>query len=162
MQYIKEEMLPIASVYGEIEEKDGKLVTTGCSRTGCVFCGFGCHLDKSPSRFEKLKETHPRQYEYCIGGGEYTWSGRVWASKRYVDFDFTNEDGERMSPEEIETFVEEHRNDENYRFSRTWVPNRQGLGMGHVFDELNYIYGEGFVKYMSRSEWLDKLLGGDL
>lgn len=162
LQYIKEELLPIASVYGEIVEKEGKLVTTGCSRTGCVFCGFGCHLDKSPTRFEKLKETHPRQYQYCIEGGEYAWVGRVKTSSRWKDFDFIKENGERMSPDEIERFMEEHRADENYKFTRVWIPNKQGLGMGHVFDELNYIYGEGFVRYTSRSEWLDKLLGGDL
>ena len=161
LQYIKRTELPIASPYGEITEKDGKLVTTGCDRTGCVFCGFGCHLDKSPTRFEQLKETHPRQYEYCIGGGEYTWLGRVKVGDRWRDFDFINENGEKMTPEEIERFMEENRSDENFKFSRTWVPNKQGLGMGHVFDELNYIYGDGFIRYMSRSEWLDKLLGGD-
>lgn len=160
LQYVKEETLPIASVYGEIAEKDGKFVTTGCSRTGCVFCGFGCHLDKSPTRFEMLKETHPRQYEYCIYGGEYTWLGRVKTSERWRDFDFINDNGERMTPEEIERFVEENRANDNFKFTKTWVPNRQGLGMGHVFDELNYIYGEGFIQYMSRSEWLDRLLGG--
>ena len=30
---------------------------------------------------------------------------------------------------------------------RIWKPNEQGLGMGHVFDELNKIYGDGFIKY---------------
>lgn len=47
------------------------LETTGCKRTGCIFCMFGCHLEKEPNRFQRLKETHPRQYQYCIGGGEY-------------------------------------------------------------------------------------------
>lgn len=28
-----------------------------------------------------------------------------------------------------------------------WIPNKQGLGLGHVFDELNKIYGEDFIKY---------------
>ena len=48
----------------------GKLKTTGCDRTGCIFCMFGCHLEKEPNRFQRLKETHPRQYDYCINGGE--------------------------------------------------------------------------------------------
>lgn len=121
LEYIKEEELPIASVYGDIvyaEDSEQmrledygidcggkeKLRTTGCDRTGCIFCAFGCHLEKEPSRFQRLKETHPRQYEYCIGGGEY------------------DEDG-------------------------IWKPNKQGLGMGHVFDELNKLYGENFIKY---------------
>lgn len=161
LKYIRDESLPIASVYGEIVEQDGKLVTTGCERTGCMFCAFGCHLEKSPTRFERLKETHPRQYEYCIGGGEYAWSAKVKTSSKWRAFNFVKENGEKMSPDEIESFVETHRTDEKYMFSKVWVPNRQGLGMGHIFDELNYIYGEGFVRYMSRSEWLDRLLGGD-
>lgn len=121
LQYIKEERIPIASVYGDIVyavdpdqmriEDYGieidcieKLTTTGCDRTGCIFCAFGCHLEKEPSRFQRLKETHPRQYEYCIGGGEHDENG-------------------------------------------VWGPNKQGLGMGHVFDKLNEIYGDGFIKY---------------
>lgn len=115
LQYIKENNLPIASVYGDVVYKgtdgnlydntigNGNLTTTGCNRTGCIFCGFGCHLEKSPTRFERLRETHPRQYEYCLGGGEYV-------------------DG-------------------------VWQPNKRGLGMRHVFDELNQIYGDGFIKY---------------
>ena len=31
-----------------------------------MFCGFGCHLEKEPNRFQKLKETQPTQYEYII------------------------------------------------------------------------------------------------
>lgn len=120
LQYIKEYNIPICSVYGDIVYAEDpeqmriedfgvncgmeKLATTGCDRTGCIFCGFGCHLEKEPSRFQRLKETHPRQYQYCIGGGEY------------------DEDG-------------------------VWKPNKDGLGMGHVFNELNKIYGEGFIKY---------------
>lgn len=86
LQYIKKYKVPHCSVYGEIvpqenpeqmriedfgvESGSDKLTTTGCDRTGCIFCMFGCHLEKEPNRFQRLKETHPRQYEYCIGGGE--------------------------------------------------------------------------------------------
>lgn len=38
------------------------LKTTGCKRTGCILCGFGCHLEKGESRFERLKKTHPSAY----------------------------------------------------------------------------------------------------
>lgn len=72
--YIKENNISICSVYGDISyvDDDGmeydnpvfnesmQLKTTGCDRTGCVLCGFGCHLEKpSESRFLRLKETHP-------------------------------------------------------------------------------------------------------
>ena len=90
LHYIKEFNVPYASVYGDIvptseeEQVEGQLTTfdilgeyegtllktTGCDRTGCIFCMFGCHLEKEPNRFQRLKVTHPKQYEYCIGGGE--------------------------------------------------------------------------------------------
>ena len=81
--YLKKYNVPYCSVYGDIVYKDDKgffyddtlceggvLTTTGCDRTGCIFCMFGCHLEKEPNRFQRLKETHPKQYEYCINGGE--------------------------------------------------------------------------------------------
>ena len=104
LQYIKRYNLPIASVYGDIVCENDKLTTTGCKRTGCVWCAFGSHLESNPNRFQMLKQTHPRQYEYCIGGGEF------------------NEHG-------------------------IWQPSKDGLGMGYVFDELNKIYGEDFIRY---------------
>lgn len=90
LHYIKKYNVPYASVYGDIvptsedEQIEGQLTTfdilgdydetqlktTGANRTGCIFCMFGCHLEKEPNRFQRLKETHPRQYEYCINGGE--------------------------------------------------------------------------------------------
>lgn len=72
LQYIKNHNVKIASVYGDLVEKeDGALFFNGCQRTGCIFCGFGCHLEKEPNRFEMLAKTHPKLYDYCINGGEY-------------------------------------------------------------------------------------------
>ena len=118
LQYIKTYNIPICSVYGDIVYDCGepeqermadvttlKLKTTGCSRTGCMFCGFGCHLEKGETRFQRLARTHPKQYAHCIGGGEYDPSDGLWK------------------------------------------PNKEGLGLGHVFDELNAIYGENFLRY---------------
>lgn len=65
--YIKEENIPICSVYGDIVEDNNRLITTGCKRTGCVFCGFGCHMEKKgEGRFLRLKETHPKLYAYIM------------------------------------------------------------------------------------------------
>ena len=67
LRYIKESNIPYASVYGDIkQDKNGKYYTTGCDRTGCVFCGFGCHLEKEPNRFQRLKQTHPKLWSYCM------------------------------------------------------------------------------------------------
>lgn len=86
LQYIKKYNVEIPSIYGSVIEDtelpDGfeqismcdtgcKLKTTGCNRSGCIYCLFGCHLEKGKSRFERLKETHPKLYNYCINGGEF-------------------------------------------------------------------------------------------
>lgn len=86
LHYIKQFNVPYCPVYGEIKvaqhgeiegqmnmidylgcyEPEDKLETTGCNRTGCMFCAFGCHLEKEPNRFQRMKETHPKQYAYCM------------------------------------------------------------------------------------------------
>jgi len=65
LEYIDTYKIPIASVYGDVIKTD-KYHTTGCQRTGCMFCGFGCHLEKYPNRFQRLAKTHPKQYDYII------------------------------------------------------------------------------------------------
>lgn len=52
--YIKKFDIPVCSIYA-----------LGYERTGCVFCGFGCHM-KSVNQFELLKKTHPTLYSYCM------------------------------------------------------------------------------------------------
>lgn len=86
LHYIKEFNVPYCPVYGEIKvddkpefegqmnwidylgcyEPQDRLTTTGCSRTGCMFCMFGVHLEKEPNRFQRIKVTHPKQYAYCM------------------------------------------------------------------------------------------------
>lgn len=66
LTYLKVLGIPYASIYGEIIEDDGKLKVTGEPRTGCMFCMFGVHLEKEPNRFQRMKITHPKQYDYCI------------------------------------------------------------------------------------------------
>lgn len=66
LSYVKMFGLEIASVYGDIIEENGKLKTTGADRTGCVFCGFGLHLEKEPNRFQRLEKTHPQLHAYCM------------------------------------------------------------------------------------------------
>lgn len=77
LTYLYTNKIKIASVYGDIVESgkwienlDGSYtpmyMTTKCQRTGCMFCMFGCHLENHPNRFEIMKITHPKQYEYCM------------------------------------------------------------------------------------------------
>lgn len=67
LEYLVKYQIPYCPVYGDIVRcSDEQLKTTDCDRTGCMFCGFGCHLEKSPNRFQRMKETHPKQYQYCM------------------------------------------------------------------------------------------------
>ena len=67
LEYLKLYNLPYASVYGKIEQdENGWYYTTGCKRTGCMFCMFGVHLEKEPNRFQRMKQTHPQIWEYCL------------------------------------------------------------------------------------------------
>ncbi|MEI6296256.1 MAG: hypothetical protein WCO84_01240 [bacterium] len=45
---------------------EGKLYTNKLQRTGCMFCMFGAHLEKEPNRFQRMKISHPAQYDYCM------------------------------------------------------------------------------------------------
>lgn len=54
-KYIRLEQLPYSCIY-DMGEK----------RTGCMFCMFGVHLEKGENRFQRMKKTHPTQYNYCI------------------------------------------------------------------------------------------------
>jgi hypothetical protein len=66
LEYIREFKIPIASVYGDIvEDRKGRLLTTGEQRTGCIFCLAGCHLHKV-NRFQRMAITHPKLHEYCM------------------------------------------------------------------------------------------------
>lgn len=103
--YIKENNLPICSVYGEVvtdyeamgqcenqmsfadfgifDDERPLLKTTGCQRTGCVLCGFGCHLEKE-SRFLRLKETHPKFHNllYILKNNGVTYAEAIdWVNE---------------------------------------------------------------------------------
>ena len=69
LRYIVNEKLQYPSVYGDIIDTglfEAELSTTGEDRTGCMFCMFGCHLDKPVNRFQRMKKTHPKLHEYCM------------------------------------------------------------------------------------------------
>lgn len=73
LEYLISHDLPIAKCYGEIKQKDnGEYYIDGQDRTGCMFCAYGVHLEKTPNRFDMLAKLHPNIYRYCIGGGTST------------------------------------------------------------------------------------------
>lgn len=67
LEYLKITDIPYSPIYGDIIHNDnGELTTSGLRRSGCMFCMFGVHLEKGENRFEKMRKTHPKQYDYCI------------------------------------------------------------------------------------------------
>jgi 3'-phosphoadenosine 5'-phosphosulfate sulfotransferase (PAPS reductase)/FAD synthetase len=99
LAYIVEHKIEIAPVYGDIvrksdgEQLDGQmsfedfgifdnerpcLKTTGLNRSGCVYCGFGLHLEKRPNRLEIMdKVSSPKLRDYCLRGGAFDEEG-LW------------------------------------------------------------------------------------
>ena len=137
LRYIKENGIEIASIYGDIVGTDENgfeydpipgcecnLKCTGCQRTGCIFCGYGKHLQKGETDFQRLAKTHPRQYEFCMNGGQWVNNPNYDPATQEYDGDWKN-----WNPKKI------------------WVPSKEGLGMKYVFDQCNQIYGKDFIRY---------------
>ncbi len=106
LQYIHKNNLPIAEAYGEVIVKgteNGQMciadmlddyrgcqyVTTGCKRTGCIFCMFGITQDKD--RFIRLAEQEPKLCDYVMRGGEFGENGMWQPSKEGLGFWFVIE-----------------------------------------------------------------------
>ena len=66
LQYLRLTGIPYAPIYGEIVEDRGKLKTTGYRRTGCFACILGMNSEKEPNRYQRMKQTHPKLYDYCV------------------------------------------------------------------------------------------------
>lgn len=91
LEYIYYNHISIADVYGEVvaDYREGQMQessmdrgifdvgkplfeTTGCNRTGCVYCGFGCHREKSPNRWELAERlSNPEIIDYMMRGGAF-------------------------------------------------------------------------------------------
>ena len=123
LRYLKKYNLPYASVYGELKETNGLLYFTNYKRTGCVFCGFGCHLEKEPNRFQTLAHTHPQLYDYCMRGGKYDESTGMWIPDKglgmakvldYINVKWWN-DGDEAKRDEYRTKYKEKEEIEHSR-----------------------------------------------
>ena len=93
LTYIHTYNITIADAYGQVVVKgteDGQtcindmlgdyreceFVTTGCKRTGCVYCGFGITQDKD--RFIRLSEQEPKLCDYVMRGGAFDETDGMW------------------------------------------------------------------------------------
>ncbi len=54
-EYFKKTGIPYSKIYD-----------MGYTRTGCMFCLLGCHLETGKNRFQMMEETHPKQHKYCM------------------------------------------------------------------------------------------------
>lgn len=143
LQYIKDNNITIADIYGDIIYKDkngncydntlcghcGKLACSGVARTGCAFCGFGAgneHKQLGKSRYELLAEKYPKIYDFVLRGGEW------------VDNPYYEPCAPKYDP--VDGWL-------NWNPKKIWQPTANGLGMKFVFDEVNAIYGKDYIKY---------------
>lgn len=107
LQYIHENRLEISEAYGKVivkndgidgqinihdyirDYRDCQYETTGCKRTGCIFCGFGILHDKQ--RFVRLSEQEPKLCDYVMRGGEFNEDGMWQPSKDGLGYKFVIE-----------------------------------------------------------------------
>lgn len=90
--------VPVPEEYGKIvRDAEGTLRTTLAQRTGCTMCGFGIHMEKRPNRFDRLRESNPKEWEFWMrhvcrdeDGNWYGW-GRVLD---YIGVEWENEPGQ--------------------------------------------------------------------
>ena len=114
LEYIKENNLKIASVYGDVVEEGvvagqmsfddvfnqedlgmfdiGKRYykTTGCKRTGCFACGFGLHRENEDnSRLTMLyRYSNPNLPDWILKGGEFRETDGLWHPKSGLGYWF--------------------------------------------------------------------------
>lgn len=105
LTYIHENNLEIADAYGDVvvdnreqiegqttiqdllgDYRDCKFCTTGCKRTGCIFCLFGITQDLF--RIYNLQKQEPQLADYVLRGGEFGESGMWIPSKNGMGYWF--------------------------------------------------------------------------
>lgn len=138
--YIKQHNLPMCSVYKEIktdDEEEGQLNfadmgmmglfdlenvplhTTGCDRTGCVFCGFGATRE-SKSRFALIDEvSNPALRDFCMRGGTFDTDGLWKPDNRGLGYFFVLQwiniaGGFHIHIPEYDRYLKEYGNDRVY------------------------------------------------
>lgn len=145
LQYIHENNLDIANAYGKVVVKnngiDGQMnihdylndyrecqfETTGCKRTGCIFCGFGITQDKQ--RFIRLAEQESKLCDYIMRGGEFF----------YKVFDRNGKEIKlkHCSHKQIEKWCVDNSDNKDFKIESTWQPSKDGLGYWFVLEWLN-------------------------
>ena len=77
----------IPAIYGEIvRDADGTLRTTMAQRTGCSMCGFGIHMEGRPHRFDLLRESNPKEWEFWMKHIYQDEDGKWWGFGDVLDY----------------------------------------------------------------------------
>ena len=71
-EYLERFNVPYSKIYDDvIDEKTGEVLIEGEHNTGCAYCAFGAHLEKSDmftkNRFERLALRKPKQFKKIMG-----------------------------------------------------------------------------------------------
>lgn len=67
LMYLKEFNVPYAKeIYGEIVKPYKVWCMEKEQNTGCYPCLFGIHMHFEPNKFQRMKESHPKLWNYCI------------------------------------------------------------------------------------------------
>ncbi len=66
-EYINRFNIAYSKIYDDIKDDFGNVLVEGEKRTGCAFCAYGAHLEKSDlvskNRFQRLALRKPKQYK---------------------------------------------------------------------------------------------------
>lgn len=163
LAYIHTYNLAIADAYGKVVVKnDGvegqmnihdylgdyrfcQYETTGCKRTGCIFCGFGLNQDKQ--RFERLSEQEPNLCDYVMRGGE------LW----YKIFDKNGFEIKlkHCTHGQISKWCSDNARNKNFKIESMWQPSKDGLGYWFVLEWLNE-FGKLGIGIPNRDYYMNK------
>lgn len=163
LTYIHTYNLAIADAYGQVVVKndgiDGQInihdylgdyrdcqyETTGCKRTGCIFCGFGITQDKQ--RFVRLSEQEPKLCDYVMRGGEFFY--------KVFDKNGAEIKLRHCSHKKIEKWCIDNVDNSNFKITSTWQPSKDGLGYWFVLEWLN-VHGKLKIGIPNREHYLSE------
>lgn len=166
LKYIYENKLSIAEQYGTVELKDeyedkvdGQMnihdylgdyrgcqyETTGCKRTGCIFCMFGITQDKD--RLIRLAEQKPKLCDYVMRGGEFFC--------KIFDREGTEIKLKHCTHNQIEKWCTDNANNQNFKIESMWQPSKSGLGYWFVIEWLN-VHGNLKIGMPDREKYLSE------
>lgn len=76
-----------------------------------------------------MKETHPNQYDYIMRGGAYEYTIK---DKNGAEIKLRH-----CTAEQIEKWVSDNADNENFSITAIWKPDNRGLGYKFLIDWLN-------------------------